>query len=134
MQIDNWKNMPGPGDQSPPDDSIREAAREALRPQATRVIADSIYAERIKSAAWVSDAQGDFSQDEYDAITAQLCAGLTSMDLGIATALIEMRIGALVLGATHAALRRGAMKEAAARMERLEREDEADYYRAEVAS
>lgn len=121
MQITNHNHVKGPGDQLPPDDSVREAAIEAMRGEALVVITESVFEERMASASWVSDAQGDFSQVEYNEITVALVGG------------DAMKVGLLTLEATRRSIRRGAEKEASYRLDKIEHEDEADYYSAAVA-
>lgn len=109
MQVTNWKNI---GDAPlPPDNSAMEAARDAAHEALVEIITD----ERMQSAAWVSDAQGDFSQVEYDAITAAIIAG------------DPMQVGALTIAAVRASIKRGAKEEADRRLDALEREDERDF-------
>lgn len=143
----NWHHIPGPGDQSPPE-PIDTAAREAARPEALKVIADFVFAERMTSLAWISDAQGDFTQAEYDAQVAAISeAAIKATAIREAEArgvfdcwepreldMLLRKIGSLFLAATEASIRRGAEKEAAIRLDRLEREDEADYYAERVTS
>lgn len=112
MKITNWQHV---GDAPlPPDNSDMDAARDAAHEALVEIITD----ERMQSAAWVSDAQGDFSQAEYDAVTAAIVAG------------DAMQVGALTLAAVRDSIRRGAKEEADRRLDALEREDEADYYAA----
>lgn len=116
MQVTNWKSI---GDAPlPPDNSVREASRDA----AHKILTDLITDERMQSAAWVSDAQGDFSDAEYSAITEAIVAG------------DAMQVGTLTMAAVRASIRRGAVIEADIRLDALELEDAADYYMNEVAS
>lgn len=111
MQITNHHNI---GDAPlPPDNSVREAARDKAHAILTELITD----ERMASAAWVSDAQGDFSQAEYDAITDAVVAGNA------------MQVGFLTMAAVRASIRSGAVIEANHRLNALEREDASDYTR-----
>lgn len=140
MLITNPRDLPGPGDFMPPDMSREQSRREA-RPEALKVIADFVFAERMASLAWISDAQGDFSQAEYDAMTsaiheagAKQAAIRENKERGIVNlweydelAMLLQKIGGLLLAATEASIRRGADKEAAIRFDRMEREDEAGY-------
>lgn len=115
MLVTNWKNMPDAP--LPPDNSDMDAARDAAHEALVEIITD----ERMQSAAWVSDAQGDFSQAEYDAVTAAIVAG------------DAMQVGMLTIGACRRVVAVQAESEAERRVELMEREDEADYYSAAVA-
>lgn len=128
----SYGNMPGPGDaitwgpiRGPRDPryvELDDEATAAARHEAMTVIADHHFERRMASPAWISDAQGDFENVEYDAITAAIIAG------------DPMKVGQLTIEATRRAIRRGAMKEAAIDLNKLEREDEADYYAERVTS
>lgn len=112
--------MPGCGDAATwgPITSPRDprwTGDDAAEEEALAVIVEHVFEERMQSAAWVSDAQGDFTNAEYDAITAALVAG------------DAMEVGRLTLEATRASIRRGAEKEAPHRLAKLVREDERDY-------
>lgn len=134
MLIQNHHHVPGPGDCMPPDMSRDEARREA-RPEAVKVIADFIFAERMTSLAWISDAQGDFLQAEYnamDATIAEIAAKAATIRANEQTGsyqpgLLLQKLGGLLFSATEASIRRGAEKEAEIRLYRMEREDEAGY-------
>lgn len=115
MQVTNWKNVPDAP--LPPDNSAMDAVRDAAHEALVEIITD----ERMQSAAWVSDAQCDFSDTEYSAITTAVVAG----DV--------MHIGMLTIAAVRDSIKRGAKEEADRRLDALEREDDADYYASEVA-
>ena len=111
-----WYAEKGPGDcMGPKDNSVREAARDEARPEAVAVIADFIFDERMALLAWISDAQGDFSQAEYDAITQAILDG------------DAMEVGRITIEATRRSIRRGAQQEAEILFDRMEREDEAGH-------
>lgn len=94
-----------------PDTSVRHASYEHVVACLTEVVTD----ERMVSPAWVSDAQGDFAQPEYDAITAAIIAG------------DAMKVGMLTIAATRGSLRDLAEKEAESRVKALGREDLRDW-------
>ncbi|WP_407280574.1 hypothetical protein U5817_09840 [Aromatoleum evansii] len=141
MLIQNHRHVPGPGDRMPPDMHREEARREA-RPEAVKVISDFIFAERMASLAWISDAQGDFLQAEYNAmdatiaeIAAKTAAILENGQTGSSQlGLLLQKLGGQLFAATEASIRRGADKEAEIRLDRMEREDEAGYLVEQEAS
>lgn len=109
MQVTNWQHI---GDAPlPPDNSVREASRD----EAHAILVEIITDERMVSAAWVSDAQGDFSDAEYRAIDSAIVSG------------DAMQVGTLTMAAVRASIRRGAVIEADLRLDALECEDASDY-------
>lgn len=109
MRVTNWKQVPDAP--MPPDDSVREAARD----EAHKILTDLITDERMASAAWVSDSQCDFSDAEHNAITAAIVAG------------DAMQVGLLTIAAVRDSIRTGSGIEANYRLDALEREDDRDF-------
>lgn len=115
MRIDNHNHVKGPGDFLPPDDSVREAARE----RAVEILADIVLDEFVADAARRGEAMTVLTDGEYDAINAAYDLGPVAYWHATQTALRR-------------ALQSDATAEAARRVDAMEREDEADYC-AEVA-
>jgi len=94
MSILDWRKV---GDAPlPPDRSVEEAAQEAAAEQEI----EREIELRMHSPAWVSDAQGDFSQLMYDMITEAIMVG------------DALRVGELTIAATRASIERSVRRHA----------------------
>lgn len=111
MLIENYHHILGPGDQMPPDNSVREAARERAVEILTDVVLDGFMQDMLR----IGEARGCFTRDEDDAIDAAIRSGNA------------MKVGLLTMQAVRRVIRIEAEKEADRRVDRMERDDEADY-------
>ncbi len=87
---------------------------EGYESEVIGAIAATLYEKRRASAEWVLDAQGSFTQEEYDLITASIISG------------DQLEAGRIMAEAVARVLRSGCLDDARAEYARLCKEDEED--------
>lgn len=118
MNYQHKHDLPGPGDQLPPDDSVREAARE----RAVEILTEEVLDELMGNLRTISEARGFFTTTE----DAQIDAAIRDGD--------AMKVGQITIAAVRRVVKIAAETEAEHRVDAMEREDEADYYADRVMS
>ena len=111
MNLQFSRDLPGPGDQLQPDNSVREMARDRIIEILTRVITDELMQNRVR----IAEARGFFTTREHDAIEAAIMAG------------DAMAVGMLTIAACRRVIAIEAEAQAERRADAMDREDESDY-------